>query len=52
MQTFRVFSKARGFTARLSMILFGLEQSIAHLDAFKDDDPSQSPSWLNEITAE
>ena len=45
-----ILSKARGFTARLSMILFALEQTIAHLDEFEgDDDPSQS--WSNEITA-
>ena len=45
-----ILSKARGFTARLSMILFSLEQAIAHLDEFEGDDPSQS--WLNEITTE
>ena len=32
------------------MILFSLEQAIAHLDEFEGDDPSQS--WSNEITAE
>ena len=45
-----ILSKVRGFTARLSMILFTLKQAIAHLDEFEGDDASQS--WLNEITAE
>ena len=45
-----ILSKARGFAARLSMILFALEQAIVHLDEFEGDDSSHT--WSNEITAE
>ena len=56
-----ILSKARGFTARLSMILFAVEQALAmdineednNTDDYDDSDCSNrdSPSWSNEISA-
>ena len=45
-----ILSKAHGFTARLSMVLFALEQAI-NITQYDDEDDNDSESqWSNEIT--
>ena len=46
-----VLSKARGYTARLSMVLHCLEQAVSRVISQTFDDTASQPLWDLEITA-
>lgn len=45
-----ILSKARGFTARLCMVLFALEQAIEITQEHDEDDNDSEVQWSNQIT--